>query len=434
LTAGADVNAQTGSDLPIEIQIQQEHLCPNGLTALSEAALRGHHAVVRMLLDAGADVGAQSKALGNAAAHGRTEVVRILLDAGHEIDIKDVLGGTALSKAAMMGHAEIVRILLDSGANIGAQSEALSQAALHGNQEIARMLLDAGHDIEARYSLLGHTPLESAAWAGHNMIVRMLLDAGADINAQGQRGDAQNIPPGADPNAPAMTALMLAVASGHDDTVRLLLDEGADIEAKSYFGTALGVAASKSHLEILNILLAAGADVNAQDVRGRTALSMTRNPKVISILYEAGADLKKMSVSLIWDLAAMIPVFVSILLGIILLYQDRDYLRKSEIDLKHVYSPKSAKRFFSFYFVNTTAFSAAFIGLILFPYSLFLLYTTVILLGIASISAFVSWFATPYFVKRNSWRPVLLFLGGGTCLLVASVLWYLNHAVEIMFS
>jgi len=440
LTAGADVNAQTGSDLPIELQIQQEYPCPVGLTALSEAAQRGHARVVRMLLDAGADVGAQSKALGYAALGGHLEIVRMLLDAGHEIDMKDVLGGTALSKAAMMGHDETVRMLLDAGANIDGQSEALSQAASGGHKEIVRMLLGAGHDIEAKRSLLGHTPLQSAAWSGRNEIVRMLLEAGADINAQGNLGEAQNILPGADPNAPALTALMLAVSAGHDDTVRLLLEEGADVEAKSYYGTALGLAAGKSHPGIMNMLLAAGADVNARDVRGRTALSMTRDPEVISILYGAGADIKKISDSLLRDIGAMIPAFVSVLLGIFALYLNRADQKRQSTNPETIRRLTRESYLLYFYLCNTVVFILAYTGLIsfwfpgFFLYSQYLGYAAALLLMLALISIPVSGGILLVDQWRYSWRAFWFGIAGFFGLLFTAVAWFLNHSIELMFS
>ena len=60
--------------------------------------------IVRLLLDAGANVDAANKhgdtALILAACNGRMEIVRLLLDAGANVDAANTKGGTALTLAA----------------------------------------------------------------------------------------------------------------------------------------------------------------------------------------------------------------------------------------------------------------------------------------------------------------------------------------------
>ena len=84
---------------------------------------------------------------------------------------------TPLSWAAAKGHEAIIRLLLDKGANIEAKDEwsrtPLSWAAAKGREAIIQLLLDKGANIEAK-DKWGRTPLWWAAANGHEAIVRLL--------------------------------------------------------------------------------------------------------------------------------------------------------------------------------------------------------------------------------------------------------------------
>ena len=93
---------------------------PRG-AAVHAAARKGDDAVVRALLDAGAD-----KDLANndgatplfiAAHDGHDAIVRTLLGAGADKDRASNDGYTPLMAAAAFGHVEVARVLLAAGAN-----------------------------------------------------------------------------------------------------------------------------------------------------------------------------------------------------------------------------------------------------------------------------------------------------------------------------
>lgn len=70
----------------------------------------GHTEVVRLLLNAGADVHAGDDfALREASENGHTEVVQLLLNAWADVHAKDDF---ALRYASALGHAEVVQLLL----------------------------------------------------------------------------------------------------------------------------------------------------------------------------------------------------------------------------------------------------------------------------------------------------------------------------------
>jgi ankyrin repeat protein len=103
------------------------------------------------------------------------------------IEKKDILGRTPLIYAAFSGHEAVVRLLLDRGADVEAKAEdkwtALIWAAILGHEAIVRLLLDRGADVEAKAGN-GRTALTLVASLGYEAVVRLLLDRGADVEAK----------------------------------------------------------------------------------------------------------------------------------------------------------------------------------------------------------------------------------------------------------
>jgi uncharacterized protein len=121
-------------------------------TALHFACLRGHHAVIELLLAHGADLNARDGEydsppigwanesgqsatvefldakgaaydLGQAAAFGKNERVRVALGADPSIGNRSYGYGTPLHLAALWGHVEIVELLLKHGADPSLKSK-----------------------------------------------------------------------------------------------------------------------------------------------------------------------------------------------------------------------------------------------------------------------------------------------------------------------
>jgi len=136
-----------------------------GATPLIEASLRGYQAMVRALLEHGADVGAVddvfgATALNFAALTGQEEVVEILLKFGADVNAKDFDGRTALFEAALGGRVTVAAKLLERGVDIHVRDiggrTALTEANVWQEAEVAELLMARGaYDTAVASELLG---------------------------------------------------------------------------------------------------------------------------------------------------------------------------------------------------------------------------------------------------------------------------------------
>ena len=119
------------------------------------AAERGHLEVVRLLLDAGADMEALAtdewcevyQPLHQAAAQGHLEVVRLFIESRAEVDAKAPGGWRPLHEAIYHEHVEVVRLLIHAAADTLARDDygrdPHALAADCENQDILRILREA---------------------------------------------------------------------------------------------------------------------------------------------------------------------------------------------------------------------------------------------------------------------------------------------------
>ena len=118
------------------------------------------------------DVAARDEALQGAAMFGRADMVKLLLEAGADVEARDEFGDTALHEAAKRGHAAVVKLLLEAGADMEARDES-GDTALH----------EAVSDSWVRITIKRGGSVES-----HAAVVKLLLEHGADVEAKDEDG------------------------------------------------------------------------------------------------------------------------------------------------------------------------------------------------------------------------------------------------------
>ena len=252
-----------------------------GETPLMHAGVYSDAAMVKLLLDHGADVNLASPdgATALIRAAGDFAKVELLLARGAKVDARSKMGRTPLLiAAAFPGNVKTVKLLLARGAKINDQDQfgdtCLTSASKRGDAEMVQALLEAGADVSAGASWPGQAPLIWAVEEGNLPTVACLLEHGAGkvrphldiaLSSAAQRGSLATVrmllEHGANPNTPspiaAYTPLMWAAYGDDGDVekVRLLLAKGADAKAKGANGeTPLSLAKKRGNTAIVELL------------------------------------------------------------------------------------------------------------------------------------------------------------------------------------
>ncbi|KAK5706811.1 hypothetical protein LTR97_001803 [Elasticomyces elasticus] len=309
----------------------------------------GNLDIVRFLLEKGVDPNASQSgvfsAIGTAAEYGHHSLVQLLIEAG-----ADVHFGNPLEAVARHGHLAVVQLLIDNGADVN--DGALCSASLGGHVETVRLLLDNGADPNASHGNMGRplwVAVNEAPWGrgheahNHETVMGLLIEAGADPNAdRGGRhgtaliaacfklGDADHVEgirilleAGAETGAGGGFDSALQVASLYSPAaLRILLQWGADVntpgsaasrtwlagkwqseapyrelakvlkDREGIFGTALQIASAQGHVESIRLLLAAGAETNTPaSVTALGVASIMGHEEAVRLLADAGAIL-----------------------------------------------------------------------------------------------------------------------------------------------
>lgn len=140
----------------------------------------------------------------------------------------------------------------------------------------------------------GAVALFDACKKGDLEKVRQLLDQGVDINVQ-RAQPQKDIWMGVTPDLDVgFTPLMYAIEYRQPPVVDLLLEKGADIEKRTVIGnTALMMAANQVSMELVEKLLAKGADATAKNKWGHTAIDFASKRLMTEIHHKMVARLKK---------------------------------------------------------------------------------------------------------------------------------------------
>jgi len=202
-------------------------------TPLVKACWRRNMEIVKLLVEAGADVnGLEKTRMVNAAG----EVHWFIKSPLEEVVGKDL---------------EIVRYLIGKGAKVNEkltdERTVLFLPAYEGDLETLEVLVAAGGDVNAADDI-GYTPLKNAVMGRKPEAIRWLVAKGAKVNQAPTKSNAGE------------TALHVAIDRGFPDVVKLLLELKANPNAKSkYGGTPLEAARKGDQDDVVAMLKAAGA-------------------------------------------------------------------------------------------------------------------------------------------------------------------------------
>jgi uncharacterized protein len=276
-----------------------------GETPLMTCAGSGSVDAVRMLIGHGSGVNAKEPsqnqdALMWAAAERHPNVVRLLVEAGADLQAHTKKGFTALHFAAREGDLESARALIAAGVNVNVRSlpedsaddgHAKEEAAVTG-RSVSGAAGGAGAPRGPAYQATisaGSTPLLVATVKGHVPLALFLLDQGADPNVL----DAGFTP--------------LHWASG-------IWEGGISNPVYGFIDPMSGIPNRKAKLELVNALLAHGANPNSrmtrrppgfaglgggyEDAPGATPFllaSAAVDLEMMRLLLSAGADPKQVT-------------------------------------------------------------------------------------------------------------------------------------------
>ena len=156
LTWGADVNAVDGYGQTALMHFVSE----KGYFSSADMDLN----ILKALIDAGANVNAQTKNGGSALIYAANnphfdmiDVIEILIDAGADVNMKNKEGVTVLMRtvAGNKANPKMIKVLIDAGADVNARDNGshtvlMYAAQFNTNPDVIAALIDAGADINAR--------------------------------------------------------------------------------------------------------------------------------------------------------------------------------------------------------------------------------------------------------------------------------------------
>ncbi len=261
-----------------------------GVPVVMFAYLKGQNAIVKSLMEAGADINRADTGgetlLHHAASRNDAAMVKNLLASGAQINAKSADGRTALMYALDKNRIPIAETLITKGADVNVTDRQRRSilhylAPLQQAPQLIKQLPSEGLNINARDDS-GKTPLLIAAMSARWSNVELFASKGADVNIADSVGK---------------TPALMAAEKGNTAVVKSLLDRGADMrKADSSGATVLHLLAGqrgKAPLSLVPEIIAKGGQVNAKNAAGATPAGIAvaaGNAPMFQLLLESGAE------------------------------------------------------------------------------------------------------------------------------------------------
>lgn len=262
----------------------------NFITPLQKAVLVGNHILVALFLALGAEMNAPAAGLGGrtaiqAAVQNEDKIlVQELVSRGADVNGLPARegGATALDLALENNDLQTVIFLLEHGATVNAAAFRIipHRAMQNDYTTLAQELLSKSADGTLKRAAL-HTAVKNDDIA----LIQDLLSRGADVEGLPAENGGK-------------TALQLAIERNSIPIARLLIERGANVnaDAAQMFGrTPLQGAVEQQDMSLVRELILRGADVNGPPAAeaGATALqlaAMKGNLPIAALLLEHGGD------------------------------------------------------------------------------------------------------------------------------------------------
>jgi ankyrin repeat protein len=271
---GANVNA--------EICTREFVLTESVLCVCHVAANFGNEAILNMLMVADTDFSQLDSKQRNichyAAMNEDESVLAALIDAGCAVDEPDEDGVRPIHLASHNRNEVVLAKLIAAGCDVNASDREgvrpVCHAAENTNDKVLSMLIGAGATLEDNV-VSGYALIFIAALNENEAIVEQLIRARANVHAVSVRGE---------------TACFIALSNPNIKVLELLLAAGATLPPG---GTLCHKAARNRNENVMKYVLSIGADVNLCDESGFTALhdaAIRGSAAVVSMMLDAGAD------------------------------------------------------------------------------------------------------------------------------------------------
>jgi ankyrin repeat protein len=324
LAKGADINLESSDGTPLylavynnsvdgvkallehnpklEIKVHSEGFADDSFTPLMAAAWLGHTQIVRLLLEAGADINARTSSNEtplHIAMH-KEKTMKVLLEYNSNIDLTDDSQNTPLNLLVKDTPISTISLLVNRGANLEIPNKfgctPLSTAVLRNNVPAIKYLMSKKAALNILTGIFPG-PLHIACQTRDLDVVKLLVEGGADVGlVQSQMG-----------GSPLLSACYRSAEGSDDDNegdesektekhkiIRYLIEKArADVNTTGGFmGTPLNAACFRATPSIIKLLLANSAKVSQADSTGRLPLHFAslRTLSHIRPLLDAGAD------------------------------------------------------------------------------------------------------------------------------------------------